>query len=146
MRPDPNRLRQIAERVNQATQNGKYDHDASFDDLAVWEYDSSAGPIAECTRPEIADLFGHAADDLRYLLGVVEDLTRQRQPIPRKLRYSLLRRAGFRCETCGASPQDDGVRLEIDHIHPVSRGGTNDPSNLRVLCRDCNAGKGAGPA
>jgi 5-methylcytosine-specific restriction endonuclease McrA len=43
---------------------------------------------------------------------------------------------------CGVTTKD-GATLEIDHIRPVSRGGTNDPDNLQVLCRDCNAGKGA---
>ena len=27
---------------------------------------------------------------------------------------------------------------EVDHIRPVSRGGTNDFSNLRALCRECH--------
>jgi 5-methylcytosine-specific restriction endonuclease McrA len=31
-----------------------------------------------------------------------------------------------------------GVRLEIDHIMPVSRGGSSDPHNLQLLCHDCN--------
>lgn len=34
-------------------------------------------------------------------------------------------------------------RLEVDHILPVSRGGTNRKSNLQVLCRDCNSIKRA---
>lgn len=34
-------------------------------------------------------------------------------------------------------------KLEIDHIMPVSRGGSNDRSNLQLLCRRCNASKGA---
>jgi 5-methylcytosine-specific restriction endonuclease McrA len=32
--------------------------------------------------------------------------------------------------------------LEVEHIVPVSRGGTNDPSNLTVACRRCNRKKG----
>ena len=33
--------------------------------------------------------------------------------------------------------------LAIDHIKPVSKGGKTIPSNLRVLCADCNLGKGS---
>lgn len=32
-------------------------------------------------------------------------------------------------------------RLEVDHVVPLSWGGTNDISNLQVLCRSCNATK-----
>lgn len=28
---------------------------------------------------------------------------------------------------------------EIDHIIPVSKGGTDDPTNLRAACKACNA-------
>ncbi|MBF6063029.1 HNH endonuclease [Nocardia terpenica] len=28
---------------------------------------------------------------------------------------------------------------EVDHIIPVTRGGTNDPANLRAACAPCNA-------
>lgn len=45
---------------------------------------------------------------------------------------------GFSCVECDA--QED---LTVDHIVPVSRGGGNDPSNLRILCRPCNSRKGA---
>lgn len=33
------------------------------------------------------------------------------------------------------------TRLEIDHVRPVAGLGTNDPENLRILCRFCNEGK-----
>ena len=32
-----------------------------------------------------------------------------------------------------------------DHIVPYSKGGTNDPSNLRGSCHPCNRHRGAGP-
>lgn len=47
------------------------------------------------------------------------------------------RRDGFRCAACMSV--DD---LELDHIKPVSRGGSNRLDNLQLLCRDCNAQKG----
>lgn len=31
----------------------------------------------------------------------------------------------------------------FDHATPVSKGGTNDPENLRVCCLSCNSAKGA---
>jgi 5-methylcytosine-specific restriction endonuclease McrA len=31
----------------------------------------------------------------------------------------------------------------VDHIVPVSKGGTNEESNLRWMCRSCNCSRGA---
>lgn len=59
-----------------------------------------------------------------------------RIPISRKLRFKVLRRCGFRCRYCGCPS------TEV----PISRGGTNDESNLAAACADCNVGKGAGTA
>src|SRR5438552_3960763 len=33
--------------------------------------------------------------------------------------------------------------LTIDHVHPLSLGGTNEDGNLQTLCRSCNSRKGA---
>ncbi len=38
-----------------------------------------------------------------------------------------------------------GDKREVDHIKPVSRGGTNKRSNLRVVSRATNRTKGARP-
>ncbi len=64
----------------------------------------------------------------------------KRKPIKPSLRFEILRRDNYRCQMCGVTAKD-GATLEIDHITPVSKGGTNDADNLQVLCRDCNAGK-----
>lgn len=66
-----------------------------------------------------------------------------RKAIPARTRFEVLSAAGYRCFYCGRSVQEDGIRLTVDHIQPVSKGGTNDRANLRAACFDCNIGKGA---
>lgn len=50
------------------------------------------------------------------------------------------RRDGFFCSVCSSHGSD----LQIDHVIPVSKGGTNDLGNLQLLCRDCNILKSDG--
>ena len=57
------------------------------------------------------------------------------------LRYKIMKRDGFRCVLCGRSA-NDGIKLHVDHVIPVSRGGKTEESNLRTLCEECNMGKG----
>ncbi len=59
--------------------------------------------------------------------------------VPGSLRYDILRRAKGRCEACGISAEERA--LEVDHIVPRNKGGTDDPSNLQALCFKCNAQK-----
>lgn len=58
-------------------------------------------------------------------------------------RFAILQRDGFTCQCCGRKAPE--VKLEIDHKIPVSKGGTDDLSNLWVLCFDCNRGKSDKP-
>ena len=62
-----------------------------------------------------------------------------RTPVSKKLRFEVLKRDNFTCQYCGATSPN--AILEVDHINPVSNGGTNDISNLVTSCRDCNKGK-----
>lgn len=64
-----------------------------------------------------------------------------REPISRKLRYAILKRDDFRCQSCGRGPKE-GVQLALDHKISLADGGTNDSSNLQTFCRECNLGKG----
>ncbi len=68
-----------------------------------------------------------------------------RAPFPPSKRFAVLRRDGFRCQLCGRGAKSEPpVELEIDHIVPVAKGGGAEESNLQVLCKECNRGKGAG--
>lgn len=49
----------------------------------------------------------------------------------------LLHKYHFSCVVCGYQKT-----LSIDHIKPVSKGGTDDESNLQILCKSCNSRKG----
>ena len=62
----------------------------------------------------------------------------QLDPVPQSLRYKILAR-DKKCLLCGNGPAD--APLEVDHIIPRSKGGSNDLSNLQTLCRPCNQGK-----
>jgi len=62
----------------------------------------------------------------------------------RILRYKTLVQRGNQCECCGQS-WSVGNPLQVDHIKPRSLYPklALEPSNLQVLCRECNTGKGA---
>jgi hypothetical protein len=53
------------------------------------------------------------------------------------LRKQILERDNYLCEYCGRRAS------EVDHVIPISRGGSNEPTNLVAACYDCNRGKRA---
>lgn len=55
-----------------------------------------------------------------------------------EVREYLLEKWGRKCAYCGV----ENVPLEIEHIHPKSKGGSNRVSNLTLACRSCNQAKG----
>lgn len=65
---------------------------------------------------------------------------RERSLMTPGLRMTILRRDSFRCQMCGASAPS-GATLHVDHITPVSLGGSTTPDNLQALCDTCNLGK-----
>jgi hypothetical protein len=58
--------------------------------------------------------------------------------VSKQIRSDLLSSAQHRCANCSATEH-----MEIDHVVPISQGGTGEPGNLRVLCRKCNRKKRA---
>lgn len=69
-------------------------------------------------------------------------MSEDRKSLSKKMRFDVFKRDGFQCQYCGSTPPS--VVLEVDHIHPVSKGGKNRVDNLLTSCFDCNRGKGAG--
>ncbi|MBI5023805.1 MAG: HNH endonuclease [Candidatus Omnitrophica bacterium] len=64
---------------------------------------------------------------------------RQREEISIRKRFLVFKRDQFTCVLCGRS--GIGVKLEVDHKNPLSKGGSNNTDNLQTLCFECNRGK-----
>ena len=56
------------------------------------------------------------------------------------LKQELMKRQDNTCVYCGY--RRIARTLDIDHMIPAVRGGTNDAGNLQVICRPCNQRKG----
>ena len=56
-----------------------------------------------------------------------------------KIRRRIFLRDDFTCAYC----RRRGIRLECDHVVPVSRGGTHEDINLVAACFKCNRSKSA---
>ncbi|MEM6926153.1 MAG: HNH endonuclease [Myxococcota bacterium] len=55
-------------------------------------------------------------------------------------RRNVLLRDGFACGYCGRT--GTAAQLTIDHVHPRSRGGRTEWSNVVTACAPCNRRKG----
>ena len=62
----------------------------------------------------------------------------RRKAMSDRKRYLVLKRDRYQCQICHKA----GGELEVDHILPVCRGGSDLVENLQTLCKRCNRGKG----
>lgn len=78
---------------------------------------------------------------------ISEEYTQQTDPLPNDWgnRATLIRqRDGYYCRNCGSGGGPNGdAELHVDHYIPRSVGGSDDPFNLRTLCRDCHEARHA---
>lgn len=92
--------------------------------------------IFKCDTPrrveEAARLLTHTKYGYSLKKAVV------RADIPLALRRAVFAHDGWACVYCGSKR-----KLELDHIQPISKGGTDDRANLQTLCQSCNRRKGA---
>lgn len=52
----------------------------------------------------------------------------------------ILDKSDSRCSHCGKKLKI-GDNFTVEHVIPISKGGTNHPSNIVALCNECNAKK-----
>lgn len=65
-----------------------------------------------------------------------------RKRISAELEKRVRKAAGNRCGYCLVSQQHIPTKLEIEHIEPKSKDGSDDESNLWLACGACNKFKG----
>ena len=53
-------------------------------------------------------------------------------------RRIVRRRAQDKCEYCHSPERISTSRFTLDHVHPRSLGGSDDPENLALACSRCN--------
>jgi HNH endonuclease len=61
--------------------------------------------------------------------------------ILRATRDKIASAAQYRCEYCQTAQEISGAQMHIEHIIPLSRGGSSDESNLCLACAWCNSYK-----
>jgi 5-methylcytosine-specific restriction endonuclease McrA len=83
-------------------------------------------------REALARLRGH--------LSVTKERRSEATKAIRILRDQVIGRDGMVCGLCGKEVAEDQV--SIDHVLPISLGGTDDLDNLQVAHRGCNSRKG----
>ena len=71
------------------------------------------------------DAWSHRKNSSNYISGTIK--------------YEVLKMAKFRCELCGIP--GDKKALEVDHIIPRNKNGSDDRSNLQALGYSCNSMK-----
>ena len=60
-----------------------------------------------------------------------------------ELENKIRRQAQNRCGYCLTPQTIVSMPLEIEHLHPIAGGGTDDEENLWLACRNCNGFKHA---
>lgn len=66
----------------------------------------------------------------------------ERDPIPGHVRLAVFYRDKMRCQMCPAHHAELEGPWHLDHLVPWSAGGSDDSTNLRVLCMTHNMDRG----
>lgn len=104
-------------------------------------YKSNGGKVYDSRHyrlyfDQLTDIYNEWQNGNKY----EETKKQERKIMNDDIRYNVLKRDNYTCQICGVTAKD-GAKLHVDHIIPVSKGGTNEMSNLQTLCDRCNIGK-----
>lgn len=101
--------------------------------------------IEYINQNEIEDKIEITDEDRSNTILITHQIIKRKtkRDISERMRFRILVRDGFRCQSCGKSPiTTPGIELHVDHIIPWSKGGETIPENLECKCKECNLGKG----
>lgn len=93
--------------------------------------DISVNDHGGVTRHYNAEGYSHEKGDPPVVLQ--REPRRKSRTLSKKKRSNVLNRDGNECLRCGSTTD-----LEVHHIIPVSRGGSDETANLATLCSDCH--------
>lgn len=68
-------------------------------------------------------------------------MTYRRRAIAAALRQQVRQRANYLCEYCHAAEQWQYTLFTLDHVVPLSKGGSDTADNLALACAHCNRRK-----
>lgn len=123
---------------------------------AIEEADSIESPLVRTAVAE-ALAVSKRIDAQRAAERLIADRSDRSRPrarpgISNAVRLGVYERDGWRCVYCQrqfeptskGAPEDQvaAIWLELDHINPYSRGGADEPANLRAACSTCNRRRG----
>ena len=96
------------------------------------------GKLSKLSKPHIPVIKMLDKYGISYELIDEDNLTKRqvRQRLTTKAKEQIYIRDKFECQYCGSKEE-----LEVDHIIPISKGGTNENDNLITACHRCNTSK-----
>jgi hypothetical protein len=109
------------------------------DNTASIGYIFSASKSTLLTETNIHQLISKARKIINQMLNNNGEKSRVRNPIGPKIRHEVFKKDNYKCIECGRGKET--MPLHIDHILPISQGGTDELSNLQTLCEQCNLAK-----
>jgi len=71
---------------------------------------------------------------------------RRARRLPKWLERAVFHRDMGHCQLCGKDVTAEVFphgKYHLDHLLPLSKGGTNDSTNFQLLCAECNLRKGS---
>ena len=118
----------VHKKKNYALEKTGYDHNCVFISTRESLLSNSAG-LEELHRKSLEKLAN----------GGNTKVKRRKTNFTKSIRHEVFKRDGYKC--CECSKTKEETSLEIDHIIPISRGGTDELENLQTLCTACNLAK-----